>query len=692
VPIVLSVAAASGLEIFAPAEGEEMAGPAPAVRWSLVPGASGYEVEVAPAGATSTRRVRLSASQWRPDDALLAELGSGRHRLRVAAVFPGEVRGAPTPWRAFVVAGPGRPDEATEPPGARTAELRTRAGARRWTWTLAALQEDATASEAAPETDPETHSDWEAALVGSATQTDEEGHVAGDAGRAQLTARGDLGSGRFQLKGTGDVGARKDFDPSYASASESRSWQLEGALRQPGFREEARVGYSPPEFLDQSEFLAAGLARGGAMAKVATPIGAFSYYDTFYPGAVGAASGLVGLDQTLSGAGWEAPIDGSRALVRVFGLRATGDAGPLWEGARTEAEAIGLFGRVTLASGLTLLFEGARGTLDGLGDSLEGYGFHLGASGVLGTFNYAFNLRKVDADLVNPANLGLSLGAVPDRVGGDLTVGKTIGRSTLSLELRRLESGSLADGGGPGVVEDSAALSLFSPLGEKVQLAFASSLTRSRSDGDPEHLIAGTDRSLLVLSATFSETFGGFMVSQALTWQDLGDDLSPAFDQTVTGLTLTATGSLNEAIALTALLSGTRSEAAEPVGQSDIWLASLQPVLRWSRASLTFTPLLSFTRFDADLSGAIDTEQYQLIVDWAPSWWRSFASLQLTADWSRSAIEGEPTPAFHRRVVAGLALRWGLSRAQLRATPLPPALPTPVRAPLGPAARSTGRS
>ncbi len=696
VPVIVSVESLSGLEILAPEEGAVVGDPAPLVRWTLVPGASGYEIEIAARERARSRRVRLSASQWRPDAETLAELGPGRHRYRVAAVFPGEVLGEPTAWRSLVVPAEGAaaaPDSAANDTRARyrTADLRLDRAATGWTLAVDAKGSDGGENaEEAPAT-AERHADWEAALVGSATDTEEDGQVGGDAGRIQLSARSDLLAATFQLKGTGDVGARKDLDPRYETASESRNWQLESALLQPGWREEARVGYSPPEFLDQSEFLAAGLARGGALGKITTPAGAFSYYDTFHDGAAGAVSGLVGLDQNLTGAGWEAPLDASRALVRVFGLRARG--GDPWStGASTEAEAIGVLSRWTFGPGLTLLFEGARGTLssaaDAPGDDLEGYGFHLGASGVLGTLNYAFNLRQVDAELVNPANLGLTAGAVPDRFGGDLMMGKTIGRSTLSLELRRLESGSLPDGTGAKVVEDGAGLNLFSPLGDRVQLVLGTNLTRTRSDGDPRHQLPGADRSLLGLNATLSESVGGFALSQSLTWQDLADDANPAFDQTVSGFALSASGNVSDALALTALLSGTRTEAAPPFGSTDLWLASLQPVVRWSRARLTFTPLVSFTRYGSELSGTIDTEQYQLIVDWAPGWWRSFATLQIAADWSRSAVDGQENPGFHQRIVAGLALRWGLSRAQLRSTPLPPPLPTAARDPRGLAART----
>ncbi|HSM51676.1 MAG TPA: hypothetical protein VLA75_09760, partial [Thermoanaerobaculia bacterium] len=543
VPVIYALASASGLRVLAPEDEAVLDDAEPLFRWSLVPGASGYEVEIETEGRPWPLRVRLSESEWRPDVETLDRLGPGTHRFRVLAVFPGEVRGEPTPWQSFVLPGETDAEEQPEPQaGPAATDIGTPFGPRLAlfapgpgrSWELASTGGGASASDPPPAAAPEGHRDWQFVVLGTASETDEETETTVDAGRVQLTAQADLLGRALQLKATGDTSYRKELDPRYGTAPESRSWQLELAALQPGFREEVRAGYSPPEFLDQSEFLAAGLARGGALGKVATPAGAFSYYGTFFDDALGAAGGF-GLTQALEGAGWQAPIDPNRGLVRVFGLRATGESDLGFPA--TEAEGIGLLARWALGPSLALTFEGARGTLAGGAagpvEETEGYGFRLGASGTAGAYQYALNLRQVDAELVNPANLGLTAGAVPDRLGGDLTVGRAIGRATLSLQLRSLESGSLPDGGGTEVAERAGSLSLFAPLGQKANVSLNAGLTTTKCDGDPGHGLPGSDRSMLTLGATFTETLGGFSLSQALNWMDLGDDLSPAFDQEV---------------------------------------------------------------------------------------------------------------------------------------------------------------
>ncbi|MCZ7651004.1 MAG: hypothetical protein M5U13_07530 [Thermoanaerobaculia bacterium] len=686
VPVIYALASASGLRVLAPEDETVLDDPEPLFRWSLVPGASGYEVEVETEGRPWPLRVRLSESEWRPDAEALERLGPGSHRFRVFAVFPGEVRGEPTPWRSFVLPGETDVEEPPEPQAGPAAMTTATPVAPRLAlfvpgparfWGLASTGEGPGAG-SPPASAAEGHRDWQFVLLGTASETDEEQEATVDAGRVQLTAQADLLGRALQLKATGDTSYRKDLDPRYGTAPESRSWQLELAALQPGFREEVRAGYSPPEFLDQSEFLAAGLARGGALGKVATPAGAFSYYGTFFDDALGAAGGF-GLTQTLEGAGWQAPIDPNRGLVRVFGLRAAGDSS--FGLPATEAEGIGLLARWALGPSLTLSFEGARGTLAGgaagSGNETEGFGFRLGASGTAGAYQYALNLRKVDAELVNPANLGLTAGAVPDRLGGDLMVGRAIGRATVSLQLRSLESGSLPGGGGTEVAERAGNLSLFAPLGSKANVNLNAGLTTTKCDGDPGHGLPGSDRSMLTLGATFTETLGGFSLSQALNWMDLGDDLSPAFDQEVTSGTLSAGGSLAPWLALTAMVSGTRTEAAFPVGTSDLWVASLQPTLTWAKAALTLTPRASFSRFESALAGRNDSEQYQLLLQWSPAWMRSLAAFQVAADWTRNVTAGLPAPSFERRVVGNLTLRWGLSQADFAAPP-PPPLPAPT--------------
>jgi len=96
-----SLASATRLTIYQPAERALIEG-IPRIRWTLVPGASAYEVEilhVADDGQElGVRRLRTTETAWAPKD-----LGSGMMRLRVRAIFQGDTRGEPTAWRTFVV-------------------------------------------------------------------------------------------------------------------------------------------------------------------------------------------------------------------------------------------------------------------------------------------------------------------------------------------------------------------------------------------------------------------------------------------------------------------------------------------------------------------------------------------------------------------------------------------------------------
>lgn len=69
----------------------------PRIRWSLVPGATGYELELRKIAANGLEsggtRIRTTQTAWKPVDAF-----TGMIRFRVRAIFPGDVRGEPTPW------------------------------------------------------------------------------------------------------------------------------------------------------------------------------------------------------------------------------------------------------------------------------------------------------------------------------------------------------------------------------------------------------------------------------------------------------------------------------------------------------------------------------------------------------------------------------------------------------------------
>ncbi|MEA2238693.1 MAG: hypothetical protein QOC81_3417 [Thermoanaerobaculia bacterium] len=96
-----SVTSATRLTIYEPVERAVIEGP-PRIRWTLVPGASAYEVEILHVAGDGrefrSRRFRTTETSWTPND-----LGSGTMRTRLRAVFQGDTRGEPTDWRPFVV-------------------------------------------------------------------------------------------------------------------------------------------------------------------------------------------------------------------------------------------------------------------------------------------------------------------------------------------------------------------------------------------------------------------------------------------------------------------------------------------------------------------------------------------------------------------------------------------------------------
>ncbi len=749
VTVILAPESHTGLKIHAPREGAIVGARAPTFRWSLLPGASGYEVEVEPADAPLAVRIRLSASQWRPSSDDLAGLGPGKHRFRVRAVFPGEVRSEPTGWRTFVVL-PARVALAVEPepvegPSGRRA-VRWQGGAPGLLYRVELLAADrptrlaeATTLEsrytipssvdgavrvrlAAFAPDGSQRGEWREAVVTASNQTDgttvsqeppppppppEEVQVAttdedgwlnwlvgaqaitvgndepdgGDTAEAnlQLSTQSDVNVGSGGVKATADVGWRRGFTPADGPLPQSRNWQAELGVRSGPVRPEGRAGYSPPDFLDQSEYLASGLARGGALGKLATAAGTVSYYQTFQESSAGAA-GSIGPEQRLKGVAYEAPGDATRFLLRAMAIRAEEETGPYSLGSRTEA--IGLLGRFVVSPGLTLFLETARGEFQGAtepgSESRQGWGLRLGASGAAGTFTYGVNLRKVDADFINPLNPGFTPGGIPDRVGGDISLSKLLGRASLSLQLRRQVSGGGSDGSLPRAVEDGAMINLAVPLGQRVQFAASGTFGGSDGDADIEHGLPRTDRSQRGGMLSLTEMLGTASFTQSLSWQETSDEVLPDSDQTVTMATLGANGTLGGMLMLAAMLSGTRSEGSPIMGTTDQLVMSLQPSLNLTSLALVLTPRAGYTRMKNDVS-RLDaaSEQYQLMVQWSPTWASSLVSVQAGADLNRSlAGAGMPTPPFQRRYTATVTLSWRAEGAPVGVAPQPPPMPS----------------
>src|SRR6185369_5950147 len=181
-------------------------------------------------------------------------------------------------------------------------------------------------------------------------------------------------------------------------------------------KESIRFGFSQPDFFDQTQIVTTGLPRGGVQAKVVMPGGIASYYQTFTSKPAGLVTGLFGPEQKLKAAAYQIPFN-TRWDVRVLALKVDEEPSAFSSGG--DGKALGIFGRFSLGATLNAIFEAAHGNFHPLLGSTEsrrsGSAWRVGVNGFRGTVNYAFNLRRTDADFVNPANRGFTPGGVPDR-------------------------------------------------------------------------------------------------------------------------------------------------------------------------------------------------------------------------------------------------------------------------------------
>jgi len=123
-------------------------------------------------------------------------------------------------------------------------------------------------------------------------------------------------------------------------------------------------------------------------------------------------------------------------------------------------------------------------------------------------------------------------------------------------------------------------------------------------------------------------------------------------------------------------LSGTRSDSAPTVGTTDQFLVSVQPALTIPMIFTTVTPRAAYTRSKNDISDIVsESEQYQVMVQFAPTWVNSLFAVQVAADWNRSQTSTQlEKPGYSYRYVGTITLRWGGSHRTGEAPP-PPAPP-----------------
>lgn len=658
VPYLQAAESRSVIRILAPAPDTELAsdtdGTSRAFRWTLVPGASGYEVEVDAEERTTLRR-RVADPEWRPDDALLRELGSAEARFRVRAVFPGEVYEDPTPWLPFTVASGGEGSAGDDETAGGTAGVPLR---------LVALDPPASMIVEAVRQEASTGGEIRLALQGTASATESSFAAPPAVGRLQASSQIDLRGTTFDLLSTADVSGSHDLEDPWDGREESRNWLARFGASQPGFRQQATVGFAPPSFFDQTEFLTVMTSGGAFEGTFDSPAGSLSYYSSVD---LSGNEAFDPFEPDVDAAAYELSDESGRYLFRTTLLRAT-DPGIEDFSAGGEGKALGFIGSYDLGPRLRLLgevatgdYEPAEGAFD---EERDGRAFRLSASGAAGTLDYGLTVGHTGAGFVNPANQGFTPGGVSDRTRAEITLRKPVGSASVGGSFRHVRGGIAEATGDPQTTENGGGLTVSIPVSERVSVSAGGNLVEQRGDAAPELGLPATDRTQKGFDLSVNEWLGPINLTQTLTIQDFIDRAQPIYDQRVTGISLFGSGSPTTYLTISVSLADTRIRSAPELGTTDQFLISLQPSLKVARFSLEVSPRMALTRISNDvLETESNTDQYQLVARWSPPWQDGLVSAEIGGDWSRSWSDFDAdAPGFDRQIVFTLSLSWRLDR------------------------------
>jgi hypothetical protein len=634
-------------------------------RWTLVPGASGYEVEIEGAADTlngqrqspehrASRRHRTSDNEWRPG-ALLREFGVGAMRVRVRAIFPGEVPGEATPWLSFTIAaGDG---SASVPADVRVSRFRlaSTSNARSVPVDFPVASDETTARRSQMEltlNSTTTHSWYDVADAPPIT-------------RLQLSKQFDLHAGGFNYQATADASGMHDLDTPWKGRAENANWLARFGNTTGRVEQEARIGFAPPSFFDQSEFLSVFTSGGALQGSLASPIGRVSYFHT---ARLGGYPGMQDAEATIEAAAYEAAKANGRFLFRTMLLRVTE---PDFDGLATgnRGTALGFIGVFNLSPRLSLVGEVARGDLDPGVDSFEqerdGQALRLSAKGASQTFGYSLAIGRTNEGFVNPANPGFTPGGISGRTRAELALQKLFfGKALWSGSHSWVRGGVALLTGDPKTTENGSRMSLSVPLSQRVSFTLGGNVTAQDGDGHEELGFPEVDRTQKGAEVSVSERIGRFTLMQGWTWQRLADGVQPFFDQSVTAASFTATGALTSFLNLSANVADTRDRPTPELGQTTRLLVALQPSLSINRFSMQLAPRGAFSRARNETQ-QIDfrSAMYQATVRWQPGWAGSLIALEVSSDWKRSWSALDPErPPFERTTVGTLSLNWRADR------------------------------
>lgn len=695
----------SALQVVAPVEGGLLDPAAPLFRWSPVPGASGYEVEVRhrpsgtagePAGWTTVRR-RVNTTRWRPEPTLVRGLTDQAKEFRVRAVLPGEVFDEPTAWRPFRFEG--EVVEAAEPNGGEGGSRAGRAGPAAetasggmTTWDLseggpaaAANQEEAWGLRdsgisaetpsflAAANRRPSVRQEIppggarQADLLLGLTATANSSDVPGASGisRLQLSTRTHIQGGHLEHQVAGDASLSHDLGDPWGSRADSQNWLAQLGVANGTLRPEARVGFAPPSFLDGSELLGVFTSGGGLQGSVDSPAGRLSYYRS---ARLGAVRDPFSPDPGIEAAGYELATEDGRYMARATTLRSR--ARPV-EGfsAGGRGEAYGILAAAEIHPHLHLTGEAAvaefRPGEDALEDSLEeerdGSALRLSARGTRGTVGYSATLSRTESGFVNPANPGFTPSGIGNRSRGELSLNNTFfGRAFVSGTYSHVRSRPVESLGVPRTTENGVLLNLSVPASARIHVNVAGNLSGQSGDAIEDLGLPETDRTQKGFNVSVTEALGRITLSQSVGRQLVSDTGQPWAGQQVTDAQLGAFGSVHPLVDLSGTVSGSRVRGSPEIGTTRSLLFSLQPSVGVGETGLRLAPRVAYTRSRNDGSGT-DFRSTQLhgSARWTGPWETVNLELELSSDLSRAWDEvlGE-RPGFDRQLRLSAGLSW----------------------------------
>jgi hypothetical protein len=507
----------------------------------------------------------------------------------------------------------------------------------------------------AEDEDPGISYDWKVDVTGMVVFRSSGPPVGTDTAYANISSASNITGQQWKVAETVELAAHDDISPQRL-VQDSRNWVVRGGGGG-AVRADAMVGYAPPSSLDGLQLLSGGLTRGGAEARLTTPVGAFGGYTSWDDRFLGVVSSVFAPEQRLRMGSYDLPLPADRFLVRGVYLNVANAAGGPAPGATSELW--GGLGRYSLSPAFTFTFEGAHSKLEpgAGGPSTEGNAFRANAQGTAGSTSYAVNFYDTKATFSNPANQGLTMAGQPDRLGGDALVLQRFGRFMASATYRYLETNADGAHGKSQAIN----LTVNAPLVSVVRVSATGlwSLDRGDATNGVIGLLPRTDRESYGGQLGLTETLGRLILVESATWTRLRDDVSSANSATTKGVTLFANGAIAPWLLLSASVIATRNELPLS-GNNDTVVAFVQPRLIISSIRLTFAPRAAYNYIASGASPNIARgEQYQALLSWSPALAPVQPTLGVAGDWSRNRFGPASPTGYTGRFTATLALRWG---------------------------------